>query len=56
MAVQLGIGEASVCRILKQLGFKNVCARWVSSKNVCARWVSRMLRDTHKKNLKNCVW
>jgi hypothetical protein len=28
MSVQLGIGEASVCRILKQLRLKKVCARY----------------------------
>jgi hypothetical protein len=27
MSVQLGIGEVSVCRILKYLGLKKVCAR-----------------------------
>jgi hypothetical protein len=29
MSVKLGIEEASVCRILKQLGLKKVCAGWV---------------------------
>jgi hypothetical protein len=31
MSVKLGNGEASVCRILKQLGLKKVCARGVPS-------------------------
>jgi AraC-like DNA-binding protein len=38
MSAELGIGEASVCRIFKQLGIKKVCARWVP----------RMLTDAHK--------
>jgi hypothetical protein len=38
MSVKLGIGEASVCRILKQLG----------SKKVCARSVPNTLTDAHK--------
>lgn len=38
MSLRVGIGEASVCRILKQLGLKKVCARWVP----------RMLTDDHK--------
>jgi histone-lysine N-methyltransferase SETMAR len=42
MSVQLGIREASVCIILKQLGLKKVCARWVP----------RILTDAHKENRK----
>ena len=39
LALQVGVGEAGVCRILKQLQLKG-----------CARWVSRMLTDAHKES------
>jgi hypothetical protein len=42
MSVQLEIGDAGVCRILKQLVLKNVCA-W---------WVLRMLTEAHKETRK----
>lgn len=42
MSSILGIGEASVCRILKTLGLRKVCSRWVP----------RMLTDAHKNTRK----
>jgi histone-lysine N-methyltransferase SETMAR len=42
MLVKLGIGETSVCRILKQLGVEKVSAKWVP----------RMLTDAHKETRK----
>ena len=38
LSLQVGVGEANVCRILKQLQLKMICARWVL----------RMLKDVHK--------
>jgi histone-lysine N-methyltransferase SETMAR len=38
LSLRLDIAEASVCRILEQLGFSKVCARWVP----------RQLTDAHK--------
>jgi hypothetical protein len=50
ISVKLGIGESSMCRILKQLGLKKVCARWVprmltnaykeTQNTVCNSWHS----------------
>jgi hypothetical protein len=38
MSGQMGIGKVSVCGILKQLGLKKVCAKWVP----------KMLINAHK--------
>lgn len=38
LSLKLDIGEATVCRLIKDLGFSKVCARWVP----------RQLTDAHK--------
>jgi histone-lysine N-methyltransferase SETMAR len=37
LSLRLDIAEASVCRILEQLGFSKVCARWVPRQLTDAR-------------------
>jgi hypothetical protein len=45
ISVQLGIGETIVCRILKRLNLRKVCAVWVPS----------MLTDARKETRKTAV-
>lgn len=58
LSMQLEIGEASVCRILNELGYSKVCARWVPRKltdndkerrkAICSELVARFDADGDK--------